>query len=194
MGGIYFGPRRRHKMEKYDTDVLLGETAYAYAGQAGREDPDEASPPIYLDYNATTPIAVEVARAMIPCMTRVWGNPSSGHFYGKRAKAVVEAARKDVARAIGAQMQGEITFTSGGTESANHAIKSAVARARAMGFKNPIHVVTSSIEHPCVSEVARHLESPAGGGVQVTYVDVDSEGRVSSKDVLDAIIPPKNAL
>jgi cysteine desulfurase len=85
--------------------------------------------PIYLDYNATTPIDPRVANAMIPYLCKHWGNPSSSHVYGQAAKRGVDKAREQVAKALGTQPK-SILFTSGGTESANHAIKGAVARKK----------------------------------------------------------------
>ena len=95
--------------------------------------PEEAateSLPIYLDYNATTPIDPQVARAMLPYLCRHWGNPSSSHAYGRAAKRGVDVARAQLARAVGASKDSEILFTSGGSESANHAICGAVELKR----------------------------------------------------------------
>ena len=87
--------------------------------------------PIYLDYNATTPIDPRVAKAMLPYLCKHWGNPSSSHVYGQAAKQGVEHARQQVAKAIGASNNPDsVLFTSGGTESANHAIKGAVELKR----------------------------------------------------------------
>ncbi|MCX5834523.1 MAG: cysteine desulfurase family protein [Deltaproteobacteria bacterium] len=135
--------------------------------------------PIYLDYNATTPIDPAVAKAMRPCLDEIFGNPSSTHWYGLRAKEVVEAARTQVAALLNGHAE-EIIFTSGGTESNNHAIKGAAFANRDRGN----HIITSAIEHPAVSEVCRYLE---GHGFRVTYVPVDIRGLVDLKALEEAI-------
>jgi len=136
-----------------------------------RQDDD----PIYLDYNATTPVAPEVADAMRPHLESVFGNPSSGHAYGVRARQAVERARARVAAAIGAEPE-EIVFTSGGTESNNHAIRGVAFAHRDRGR----HIVTSAVEHPAVGEVCDYLE---GHGFRTTRVPVDEFGRVRPEDV-----------
>jgi cysteine desulfurase len=108
---------------------------------------------IYLDYNATTPIAPEVKEAMLPFLDEVFGNPSSSHRYGIKARAEVEKARQNVANLLHAQAE-EIIFTSGGTESNNYAIKGVAFANRHKGN----HIITSSIEHPAVLEVCAWLE------------------------------------
>ena len=107
-------------------------------------------PPIYLDYNATTPIDPAVLDAMLPFLQTHFGNPSSTHAYGKTAHDAIDNARAQVASLIGAQSD-EIVFTGGGTEASNHAIKGAI-HARMSGFfarwfTSP-HIITSAIEHP----------------------------------------------
>ena len=116
-----------------------------------------SNPPIYLDHNASTPVAEEVTEAMWPYLTTHFGNPSSDHPYGRAAKAGVEAAREQVAALIGAH-PGEIVFTSGGTESNNLAIRGSTAAIRA----GRMHVVTSAVEHPATTEPTRLLTSPGG--------------------------------
>lgn len=125
---------------------------------------------IYLDYNATTPIDPEVARAMEPFLSHYFGNPSSMHNYGKETKRAVEQARKQVAGLINCNPY-EIVFTSGGTESNNYALKGAAYALKNKGN----HIITSNIEHPAVSEVCRHLEK---NGFEVTYIPVNKEGIV----------------
>jgi len=137
--------------------------------------------PIYLDYNATTPIAKEVADAMVPYLYGKFGNPSSSHTFGIEAKQAVEQARSSVARLIGAEPE-EIIFTSGGSEANNLAIKGTAFALRERGN----HLITSSIEHPAVLEVCAWLE---GQGFQVTYLPVDSDGLVDPKDVEAALRP-----
>jgi cysteine desulfurase len=137
--------------------------------------------PIYLDYNATTPIAPEVAAAMRPFLDGVFGNPSSRHAFGVEARRAVERARRRVADAIGAAPD-EIVFTSGGSESNNTAI---LGTARALRDRGR-HVVTSQVEHPAVSEVCRFLE---GEGWTVAWLPVDGTGRVDLAGVERALTP-----
>jgi cysteine desulfurase len=129
-----------------------------------------SNPPIYLDHNATTPVADEVTEAMWPYLTTHFGNPSSDHPYGRAARAGVEAAREQVAALIGAHPD-EIVFTSGGTESNNLAIRGSAAAIRT----GPMHVVTSAVEHPATTEPTRLLSA---AGWQVTTLAVDSAGRI----------------
>lgn len=124
--------------------------------------------PIYLDYNATTPVDPEVVEAMRPYLERHFGNPSSGHRYGIRAREAVEKARAQVAELLDCA-PGEIIFTSGGTESNNLAIRGIV---EARGTANT-HIITSAIEHPAVTEVCRYLENR---GISITYLPVDEQG------------------
>ena len=135
--------------------------------------------PIYLDYNATTPIDPAVAEAMKPCLVEIFGNPSSTHGYGLRAREVVEAARVQVASLLNAR-PAEIVFTSGGTESNNHAIKGVAFANRDRGN----HIITSAVEHPAVAEVCRYLE---GHGFRVTHIPVDGRGLVDLKALEKAV-------
>jgi cysteine desulfurase len=137
--------------------------------------------PIYLDYNGTTPHDPEVIAAMRPFFETEFGNPSSAHWYGVRPKRAVEAARRQVAGLLGCRPK-EVFFTSGGTESNNHAIK---GMARALREKGR-HIVTSTVEHPAVLAVCRHL---AGEGFETTYVDVDETGMVDVEAIAAAIRP-----
>jgi cysteine desulfurase NifS/selenium donor protein len=137
--------------------------------------------PIYLDYNATTPVDRRVADAMSPYITEHFGNPSSGHVYGVATRKAVEKARGQVAGFLGCEGY-EVIFTSGGSESNNHAIKGA---ALAYADKGK-HIITSSVEHPAVIEVCRYLE---GQGYDVTYLPVDEHGLVDPKEVEAAITP-----
>ncbi len=137
--------------------------------------------PIYLDYNATTPLDPAVIEAMQPFWETHFGNPSSGHVYGQRCRSAIEEARRQVAGVIGAK-DDEIVFTSGGTESNNHAIRGLVHARRDRGN----HIITSAVEHPAVIEVCKDLERD---GFEVTYVDVDGFGQVEPKDVERAICP-----
>jgi cysteine desulfurase NifS/selenium donor protein len=130
---------------------------------------------IYLDYNATTPIDPLVADAIRPFLQDIFGNPSSIHAEGFRAKEAVETARKQVAAMLNCHPD-EIVFTSGGTESNNFAIKGIAFANRNKGD----HIITSCIEHPSVIEVCRYLEKQ---GFTVTYLPVDEYGQVDPADV-----------
>ncbi len=134
--------------------------------------------PIYLDYNASTPIAREVLETML-ALDGCFGNPSSSHAFGREALAVVEKGRGNVASIIGCS-PGEIIFTSGGTESNNHAIKCAASAMAGRGR----HLITSAIEHPSVSETFRSLEEQ---GFTLTILPVDGTGRVDPDDLRNAI-------
>ena len=134
--------------------------------------------PIYLDHNATTPLLPEVVEAMLPYLWEHFGNPSSGHVYGRRARDAVEAARAQVAALIGAEPQ-EIVFTSGGTEANNLAIRGATA-----ALPEKKHIVTSVIEHPATANPCRLLERHGFG---VTWLGVDQTGRVREEDVRQAL-------
>ncbi|MBP9512642.1 MAG: selenide, water dikinase SelD [Bacteroidales bacterium] len=125
---------------------------------------------IYLDYNATTPLATEVIEAMKPFMEVYFGNPSSAYVLGQKTRLAVEEARRQVSTLLGCQPD-EVIFTSGGTESNNMAIKGAALANRSKGN----HIITSCIEHPSVLEVCHWLESH---GFRITYLPVDEFGRV----------------
>jgi len=141
----------------------------------------QMTPPIYLDYNGTTPIDAQVIEAMGPFLETEFGNPSSTHWYGIVPKKAVETARRQIAGLLGCS-PGEIIFTSGGTESNNHAITGIARAYRAKGN----HIITSRIEHPAVLEVCRFLE---GSGFETTYLPVDTQGLVSESDVEKSIRP-----
>lgn len=137
--------------------------------------------PIYLDYNATTPVDPDVVNEMIPYIERYFGNPSSSYSIGRENREAISKARTEVAALINAR-PGEITFTSGGTESNNHAILGV-----AMAFQEKgKHIITSSVEHPAVTNVCRHLASK---GWEITWLPVDHTGRVDPKDVERAVRP-----
>ncbi len=137
--------------------------------------------PIYLDYNGTTPHAPEVIEAMLPFLETEFGNPSSSHWYGIGPKKALMKAREQVAGILGCTTP-EVLFTSGGTESNNHALKS-IAGAR---YAKGTHIITSSVEHPAILEVCRFME---GRGFVVTILPVDEDGVVSLSDVEAAIRP-----
>ena len=131
--------------------------------------------PIYLDYNGTTPHDPEVIEAMRPFLETEFGNPSSSHWYGIKPKEAVEAARGQVAGILNCSPS-EVIFTSGGTESNNHAILGMARGLRERGN----HIITSSFEHPAVFEVCGHL---ARNGFEITYLPVSKEGLVDPADV-----------
>jgi len=135
--------------------------------------------PIYLDYNATTPVDPEVIEAMEPFFREHFGNPSSSHYYGSITRTAIEKARLQLAKLISAKPQ-EIIFTSGGTESNNMAIQGAAFANQHKGK----HIITSSVEHPAVSEVCKYLED---FGFVISKVQVDGYGMVDPEDVKDAI-------
>lgn len=135
-------------------------------------------PMIYLDYNATTPVAPEVLEAMLPFLRESYGNPSSSHAAGRRAHDAIEAARAQVAILIGASPE-EIVFTSGGTEATNMALRGVV-----LAQPHRRHIVTTSFEHPATAETCLLLERQ---GFRVTRVPVASDGRVRAEDVARAL-------
>lgn len=132
---------------------------------------------IYLDNNASTRVDPEVADIMHSALRLNYGNPSSGHEIGLRAREAVEKARAEVADLIGVSPE-EIFFTSGGTESNNLAIVG-TAENRGKG-----HIITSAIEHPSVLNPCRHLEA---GGFEVSFVGVNGDGRLEVEEVREAI-------
>ncbi|HEV2176704.1 MAG TPA: cysteine desulfurase family protein [Terriglobia bacterium] len=140
---------------------------------------------VYLDHNSTTPLTPEVFEAMKPYLAESYGNASSIHWYGQRARDGVEAARERVAALINAS-PAEIVFTSGGTESDNTALFGAVEAARPRSPSGVKHLVTTAIEHHAVLNAAQALERR---GVSVTYVPPDATGVVSPGDVERALRP-----
>ncbi len=134
--------------------------------------------PIYLDHNATTPLLPEVVAAMLPFLREHFGNPSSGHLFGQRARDAVETARGQVAALIGAG-PAEIAFTSGGTEANNLAIRGSTA-----ALSGRKHLITSAIEHPATTQPCRLLERR---GWAVSWLGVDERGRVREQDLRRAL-------
>ncbi|MFH1998355.1 MAG: cysteine desulfurase family protein [Planctomycetota bacterium] len=130
---------------------------------------------IYLDYNATTPLHPEVLEVMQHALAEAYGNPSSPHQEGARARRIVGHARKQVAELLGCDTT-EIVFTSGGSESNNFAIKGIARKLRDQGN----HIVTSAIEHPAVEKVCRYLEEE---GFVTTFLPVDRQGLVNPGDL-----------
>jgi cysteine desulfurase len=130
--------------------------------------------PIYLDYNATTPVAPEVLDAMLPFLREEYGNPSSSHAYGRRARDAIEHARAQVAALLGANAD-EIVFTGSGTEATNLALRGAVLACR-----DRRHVITTSFEHPATAETCAWLERH---GCRVSRAPVERDGRVKPQKV-----------
>src|SRR5262245_22212733 len=143
--------------------------------------------PIYLDYNATTPIDPGVREAMLPFLAEHFGNPSSSHAFGRVAHEAVEKARGQVAGLIGAQAD-EVVFTGGGSEASNYAIKGAVfAKLSSLVsrlFQRNAHVITSAVEHPATMQPCEWLKRFR---CALTVVSVDGAGRVDPDDVKRAI-------
>ena len=140
---------------------------------------------VYLDYNATTPVEPEVLDAMLPYFSAEFGNAASIHTFGQTARAAVENAREQVAALIGARAQ-EIFFTSGGTESDNHAIFGIVSSSlpSSSSFLSAPsvrpHIITSLVEHEAVLNACQALEQQ---GLDVTYLHVDQEGSIDLEDL-----------
>jgi len=140
---------------------------------------------IYFDHNATTPVAPEVADAMLPYLREEWGNPSSIHWAGRGSRKGVDDARDSVARLLNCEPT-EVVFTSSGTEGDNHAIKGVVYSKKARGN----HIITTRVEHPAVLNTCKYLEK---NGFEVTWLDVDSQGMIDL-DELKAAIKPSTTL
>jgi cysteine desulfurase len=134
---------------------------------------------IYLDHAATTPLRPDVLEAMLPYLTDAFGNASSAHAFGRRARAALDEAHETIARRIGAQAR-EVVLTSGGTEALNLGLKGAAWAGKAHGHR----IVTSSVEHHAVGHTLRHLEK---FGFEIVELPVDRYGRVDPDDVEAAI-------
>lgn len=136
--------------------------------------------PVYLDYNATTPLAPEVLVDMLPILKENFGNPSSVHSRGRAARVKLDEAREQVANLLQAHPT-ELVFTSGGTESDNLAI---LGIAHALKEKKGRHIITSAIEHPAVLNPCRQLEAE---GFSVDYLPVDNTGYLEPESVMEAL-------
>jgi cysteine desulfurase len=182
IGSVMLRPPRRLRRYRQIAQVLTRHDFGAALSQLGLGRRFcHLMDPIYLDYNATTPIAREVAEAMAPYLYEHFGNPSSSHPYGVTTKRAVEAARAQVAALLGCQ-PAEVIFTSGGTESNNYAIKGIALAHRERGN----HIITSAVEHPAVVEVCAWLESQ---GFRITVLPVDAYGLVDPADLERSITP-----
>ena len=140
----------------------------------------------YLDYAATTPTDPEVLAAMMPYFTEVFGNPSSVYSFAAKSRKAIDTARGQVARALNAEPD-EIFFTGSGTEADNWALKGTMERLRSKGD----HLITTKIEHHAILHTAEYLEKVEG--FHVTYLPVDSDGRVRMED-LEAAMTDKTVL
>jgi cysteine desulfurase len=142
---------------------------------------------VYLDFNATTPVEPEVLEAMLPYFSAEFGNAASIHTPGQTARAAVETAREQVAALVGARAQ-EIVFTSGGTESDNHAIFGVIAQPilAVSNRETRKHIITTAIEHEAVLNACQALEKE---GVAVTYLPVDRNGLIDIERLRAAIQP-----
>ena len=140
----------------------------------------------YLDYSATTPTDPEVLAAMMPYFTEVFGNPSSVYSFAAKSRKAIDTARGQVARALNADSD-EIFFTGSGTEADNWALKGTLERLRSRGD----HLITTKIEHHAILHTAEYLEKVEG--FRVTYLPVDSDGRVRMED-LEAAMTDKTVL
>jgi len=140
---------------------------------------------IYLDFNASTPVAPEAAAVLQKWLTEGYGNPSSPHWAAQAAKGAIDRARGQVAHLLNAEPD-EIVFTSGGTEAANSAIKGAFFKQGA-----PFHIVTTAIEHPATLQPCKFLERL---GATVTIVGVQSDGRVAPEEIRKALRPETNLI
>ncbi|MDP9219687.1 MAG: cysteine desulfurase [Actinomycetota bacterium] len=147
------------------------------------QHPGLSGSPIYLDYNATTPIDPRVVEAMQPFLTTEFGNPSSSHAYAEGPRAALARARRQVADLVGTTSD-QIAFVGSGSEADALAIRGAVLAAIAGGSHRP-HVVTQLTEHPAVLAACRELQD--WHGVEVTYLPVDGNGLVDPDDVAAAI-------
>jgi cysteine desulfurase len=136
---------------------------------------------IYFDYNASTPLHPDVRAAMLPYLSRDYGNPSSAHWAGEPAREAVERARDQIADLLGCSL-GEVVFTSGGTEANNTALQGVFLAAGAGRH----HIVTTRIEHPAIIEACHFLERL---GAEVSYVGVDSSGLIDPNDIARAVRP-----
>lgn len=134
---------------------------------------------VYMDYSATTPVKKEVLDAMLPYFSEHFGNPSSLYSIAQESKEALEKARGQVASLIGAKAN-EVFFTAGGSEADNWALEGVADALKDKGN----HIITTKIEHHAILHTAEYLEKH---GIDVTYLDVDAEGRVNPEDVKNAI-------
>jgi cysteine desulfurase len=144
-----------------------------------------AGQPVYLDYNATTPVDPRVLESMLPYLDTHFGNPSSAHSFGLKPRAALERARAQVAALIGAA-PAEILFTGSGSEADATAIRGVAAAAIRRGVGRP-HVVTQATEHPAVLAACDYVRDHHGA--EVTVLGVDARGLVDPRDLAAALRP-----
>ena len=148
-----------------------------------KDSKDEIHKPVYLDYNATTPVDPRVLEVMMPYLTNKFGNAASlTHTYGTDAERAVHQSRKDIAFIIGAASPNEIVFTSGASESNNLAIKGIAHQLRSKGN----HIITCVSEHKAVLDPCKALE---GKGFEVSYLKIGSDGLIKLQDLIEAMKP-----
>src|SRR5690348_5340408 len=187
-------PRLEHGRGRYrSTRGRLGRALRAHPRECrmtasfARQMRRPNAPPVYLDYQSTTPTDPRVVEEMLPYFTEKFGNPhATTHAYGREAEAAVERARAEVAALIGAEPR-EIIFTSGATEANNLAIKGAARFHRALGKD---HIVTAASEHKCVLESCHSLVRE---GFRLTVLPVDARGFVDLA-ALEAAIEERTAI
>src|SRR5262249_10240742 len=173
------GEHQRHLHPIDDVPAPLRSTPPAPATNHGRPvSPVTTTDSIYLDHNATTPLLPEVVEAMLPHLRGNFGNPSSTHSYGTRARGAVSRAREQVAALLGCNPD-EVIFTSGGTEASNLGIRGVLEAAPGRS-----HVVTTRIEHPATTAPCSWLEKQ---GHRITRIGVDSEGRALVQQAQESI-------
>lgn len=151
----------------------------------------------YLDYNGTTPIYPEVFDAMTPYLKEHFGNPSSSHLFGTNPRKAIEKARKQILSCLLGSSSSDLSsiwITGCGTESDNMAIRLALLSSPSNSSgrsKKPKHIVTCNVEHPAIENYLRHLETSDDNktGITVTRVPVDTDGRVSAREMISAITP-----
>lgn len=157
-----------------------------------KQDSPNTTPPIYLDYNGTTPIQTDVTEAMLPYLTDHFGNPSSTHYFGKAPKRAIQKARASVASLVGGSEDG-IIFTGCGTEADNLAIHLALQSCHKKHNNKVVpHVITSCVEHPAVLEYLKNLQNE--NKITVTFLPVSPECQISTTDLEAAMIPNQTCL
>lgn len=172
---------RKVSGQKGTVKIDSGENNSYVTSVIAREKTENKRKRIYLDHNATTPPAPEVSEAMMQCMNNFFGNPSSIYREGKEAHTIIETARRSVAQLINCTAR-RIIFTGGGSESNNLVLKGIAFALRKKGKKS--HIITTRMEHPSVLMTCRWLEKY---GFRVTYLAVDTAGRVNPDDLVNAI-------
>lgn len=165
--------------------ILAGCAAlYFYYTKKKQQDLIKSESCIYLDYNGTTPVYPDVLDSMMPYLKEHYGNPSSGHQFGKAPRQAIDKSRMQILSLLGSEdPKSSVWFTGCGTESDNLAIQLAIQSSSS----KKKHIVTSNVEHPAVELYLKHLEKE--GIASVTYVPVDTEGRVPPKDAIAALTP-----